>query len=100
MNVKAKMLYHAQEYRRLKSLLVGDAGGIATVEKVERTASAQLNELKRYYGYVESAKRELDGTVQWLYDLATKHSDPEVRKVAKASYASIKKNYDFIKKKG
>lgn len=98
MNVKAKMAYHANEYRRLKSLLVRDAGGMEEVKRAERVGNAQLNDLKQYYNYVKSAERQLDGTVKWLKDLATKDSDPQARKLAKECHAALVKNYAFIKK--
>lgn len=94
MNIKQRMNYHARQYRRLKAL---DAGsGLEEVKRAERVGHAQLNELERYYGYVNNAKRELEGTITWLQDLAKAATEPEVKKLATQFHATLSKNYRFI----
>ena len=98
MNIKQTMAYHATQYRRLKRMLVSDAGELEEVKRAERAGHGQLNELKEYYRYVKNAEHEMDGIVKWLQDLATKAQNPEARKLAREYFARLQKNYSFVKK--
>ena len=48
MNVKQKMTYHAREYRRLKSLLVGDAGEEMFASSVKTLRAKMKSEIGAY----------------------------------------------------
>ena len=48
MNAKQKMAYHAREYRRLKSLLVGDAGAEMFASSVKTLRAKMKTEIGAY----------------------------------------------------
>ena len=59
MNAKQKMAYHAREYRRLKSLLVGDAANIPHLEKMARHYENHAKQLWAQFSKTYEAKRKL-----------------------------------------
>lgn len=59
MNAKQRMAYHAREYRRLKSLLVGDAANIPHLEKMTRNYENHAKQLWDSFAKTYKAKMKL-----------------------------------------
>lgn len=79
MDVKQKMAYHAREYRRLKSLLVGDAGAenfpaaIKTLKSRAKTAaSAYESAVAAWNAARDKHERETTDIAKKCNELTTK----------------------------
>ena len=101
MNAKQKMAYHAREYRRLKYLLVGDAGGgeMAAVKKFDRTCNAQINDIDKHLAYARAARVEFYLAVKQLGDIAKQSSDPQVKKLAEQQFNELSKKIKIAERR-
>lgn len=75
MNVKQKMAYHAREYRRLKSLLVGDAGAENFASTLKTLKSRAKSAASAYEVAVSAWNAARDKHERETTDIAKKCSE-------------------------
>lgn len=90
MNAKQKMAYHAREYRRLKSLLVGDADPMAEIKKYLSDGLAASREIDAYESKYRAAQNKMGAALDGLRVIINANkNNPEVLRAANDAYRKI-----------